>query len=1007
MGAEHNMTRRIQLRRDTAANWTSADPVLAAGEVGVDLTTGQIKIGDGTLSWTELNYYTGSDIDLTGYATEDYVDQAVGAIEIPDVSNFITAEDLPEPVDLSGYALTTDIPDVSNFITSEDIPAIPTDISDLTDTTNLLSSGGEGGSSDRLVNGELSVVLDDDGGLTLPDGGIITEGVVTENPTIELTPAGPEAESQKLVIKGGVPPEEEEEPGPGGEGEEPVDLYHLHLTTGDLQETSVFLGTDQHNVRTKIDGQVEITARDYDRDVSKVWKFNKAGELKLPADTPTGTWVSVNADLPNYNGDIEYRAVTVDEGYIYSAGRGDGNVLVTKISNNGDIAWSKFIVPDENNEFGGGRANGVTIEDGVLYVTCEFYANYTFSGIISVDPATGDIGEVQFALRLADNDVVLIETQFNGEDPVSVGSRFGGFQEYTVTPQEGSGTGIIFIDGTELPEGTALYSNSSYTQIGGTGFDVFENIGRVNYYETLTGTTSGDGENAEFYIEWNGRNYTNYNNFGVSNTGTGYQVDDTIVIPGTQLGGTSPENDLTILVNWVDENGVIIGAYPVSGTSSNKYKVETTTQVDFTQPGSWQIAVALYRENFIWTPDKQINFGMGSADENDRLFALATGGEGDIYAVGESYNAQIQGWQATLFKFDSSLELQWARMLNTVSNNGYAKSVAVKNGFVYTVHEQEDDYVDFTVISKINADTGALVWQRSTRSGDDSGVAVDSDDNVYVVAEAFNSLVNDDAIKVIKLDSTGEVVFKRWVGYREDDTRFKNGRVVAVDDDYIYVVGYVETDDDNSPFVARLAKDGSGTGQGEKFFYSQGTYAVGPVIETVFAPIIPTVALDTGIESGGVGVTNSDNEAAQTKEILSGAPAAIVFADGTKMSTVPVGIPQNRRGYNDYTLTSSDNGKHIFHPGDEYRINVPDNRELALPIGYTVTLITRDDGDLYIQANSYYDSETDTSYRAEIIGVGLNEESYYWRMPERSISTLIKVDANLWYLSGPGIANAD
>jgi hypothetical protein len=36
------------------------------------------------------------------------------------------------------------------------------------------------------------------------------------------------------------------------------------LTTGDLQETSVILGTDEHNVRTKINGSVELTSADYD-----------------------------------------------------------------------------------------------------------------------------------------------------------------------------------------------------------------------------------------------------------------------------------------------------------------------------------------------------------------------------------------------------------------------------------------------------------------------------------------------------------------------------------------------------------------------------------------------------------------------------------------------------------------------------------------------------------------------------------------------------------------------
>jgi hypothetical protein len=50
------MAVQIQFRNDTAANWTSADPVLAQGELGLESDTGQFKIGDGSDSWTELSY---------------------------------------------------------------------------------------------------------------------------------------------------------------------------------------------------------------------------------------------------------------------------------------------------------------------------------------------------------------------------------------------------------------------------------------------------------------------------------------------------------------------------------------------------------------------------------------------------------------------------------------------------------------------------------------------------------------------------------------------------------------------------------------------------------------------------------------------------------------------------------------------------------------------------------------------------------------------------------------
>jgi len=53
------MAIEIQIRRDTAANWTSVDPILAEGEFGLETDTNQLKIGDGVLAWTALAYFGG------------------------------------------------------------------------------------------------------------------------------------------------------------------------------------------------------------------------------------------------------------------------------------------------------------------------------------------------------------------------------------------------------------------------------------------------------------------------------------------------------------------------------------------------------------------------------------------------------------------------------------------------------------------------------------------------------------------------------------------------------------------------------------------------------------------------------------------------------------------------------------------------------------------------------------------------------------------------------------
>ena len=49
---------RFQLRKDTAANWTSVNPVLADGEQGYEKDTGKMKIGDGVKKWNELSYFS-------------------------------------------------------------------------------------------------------------------------------------------------------------------------------------------------------------------------------------------------------------------------------------------------------------------------------------------------------------------------------------------------------------------------------------------------------------------------------------------------------------------------------------------------------------------------------------------------------------------------------------------------------------------------------------------------------------------------------------------------------------------------------------------------------------------------------------------------------------------------------------------------------------------------------------------------------------------------------------
>jgi hypothetical protein len=67
MSSCQTTVRRIQIRRDTIEGWEAADPILAVGEMGFEITTGRIKVGDGASPWSDLPYTNEGPTGPTGY----------------------------------------------------------------------------------------------------------------------------------------------------------------------------------------------------------------------------------------------------------------------------------------------------------------------------------------------------------------------------------------------------------------------------------------------------------------------------------------------------------------------------------------------------------------------------------------------------------------------------------------------------------------------------------------------------------------------------------------------------------------------------------------------------------------------------------------------------------------------------------------------------------------------------------------------------------------------------
>ena len=103
---------RIQIRRDTSTSWGLANPVLAEGEIGIDVTVRRFKIGDGMTTWGELEWET---INSNEKGAPNGVAPLGGDGTIPD--EYINFPEFPEIHNYEYYDNPSLFPDVGAFNT--------------------------------------------------------------------------------------------------------------------------------------------------------------------------------------------------------------------------------------------------------------------------------------------------------------------------------------------------------------------------------------------------------------------------------------------------------------------------------------------------------------------------------------------------------------------------------------------------------------------------------------------------------------------------------------------------------------------------------------------------------------------------------------------------------------------------------------------------------------------------------------------------------------------------
>ena len=175
------MAVRIQLRRDTAANWVSSNPTLRAGEIGIETDTLKFKVGNGSSPWNSITAYANvvpADLNTTLNGYLEVGDLSNTVAEIVDGAVYVPGTNIVFEGTANAHELTLAAPDV----TSDKTITLPDA------TTTLVGTDV----AQTLTNKTLTSPVVS--GLSLSDSSIVFEGAVADSYETTLTVGEPTAD---------------------------------------------------------------------------------------------------------------------------------------------------------------------------------------------------------------------------------------------------------------------------------------------------------------------------------------------------------------------------------------------------------------------------------------------------------------------------------------------------------------------------------------------------------------------------------------------------------------------------------------------------------------------------------------------------------------------------------------------------------------------------------------------------------------------------------------------
>jgi hypothetical protein len=598
---------------------------------------------------------------------------------------------------------------------------------------------------------------------------------------------------------------------------------------------------------------------------------------------------------------------------------------------------------------------GSAILDQVQVTSVNSYTNLT--GTLT-RPGSGAVFSVD-----------VVGTSYTTINATNAGSAYLAGQKFKITGDLLGGTTptndltfTVGVDGSGSinlvvnPTGTATGADQTYTLLSGT---------KVN------------GTGASFNINFNA--ITGALETGnVNASGQDYLVGDVITVPGTSLaGGTSPTNNITVTIT--DVNGTqVANPQTYSGTTASTHLlINTDDTVDFAAVGdTFGIRQNVGGEAFVWTPDFNKAIGGPTSDWFSGVTWNAAGTH--LYAVG-SGRYEVNYDQALVVKYSSTGTLVESKYINNNMGDNGADSGAVAlmaNDAIVVVYDMYNTYRDETnevLVTKLDSNLN-IIWQQFIGVESTDGwvspnsnisVAVDPVTDEILIAwytTDYSNLFDDDAIHMIKLDTDGEVLWKRMFGINESDTRMcYNGwgnKALSIHGDQFTLVGYTDGANDNSndnAFIVTLPLDGTGLGEHGLWSYVEPNddrikvWRLSGRTSVTFTPTVHTNGI-TATPNIKYYYTNYPQEefTFYPVQMQSQEGGAIEFADGSKQTFSTAIVPQVKISAGRYTLRPEDSGRHILIEASNYSVVIPNWQSVTLPVGYTVSIVNISSNDAYV-----------------------------------------------------------